>query len=125
MCVRIERLNESFEYDADKCFYDQIKDANSVKIKYTNEDFDKIKNFVDLLEDGLSKGIVPLLNVDVDYQSYIEGYKINKETSLLTKQSEVNKLISMLVLFQLNLDNKLSDISSDINRISTYAQKKA
>lgn len=125
MCIRIQHTQGSFEYDENQCFYEQMKNANSVKIKYAKEESKKITSFVQRLEDGLSKGVIPLITIDVDYDSYLKGYAIKKKLGSLAKRSEINKLISLLVLSQFTLDSKLKSIHEEIVRISNYAKKEA
>jgi hypothetical protein len=125
MCIQIQQQDVSFEYDENECFYEQMKKADLVKIKYAKEDSQKISNFVERLEDGLSKGVIPLIAIDVDYDSYLKGYAIKKKLGILARHSEINKLINLLVLSQFTLDSKLKSLHEEIVRISNYAKKEA
>lgn len=109
MCVKITTNNIEKHFDCDIPIESQVSNASSVKVEYRPDD-KEICKFLQEIDKCAKNGISLKINVKVDYNNYLEGFKFKKQINKAVKSININELIKLMVLSQSAADKKLKEL---------------
>ena len=110
MCITIVRSHEEVEFTPDEPLEYQVRGAKQVVINYKPED-SSIEKFMEQMDRIVKNGISCQMNIKVNNNSYLNGYKFERKLEQANKNIEVNELIKTLVSNHYETDKKLGEIS--------------
>lgn len=111
MCVQIMKNNKLEHFCCDTPIEMQILGSSEVIVEYYPED-KEVGKFLQEIEKCSKKGISLHMNVKVNYNGYLDGFKIKKKISKVQRDINVNEVIKLMVLAHSEADKRLEELVS-------------
>ena len=110
MCVKIIKDNITLDYDSKASFMSQVDGASEVLVNYQPND-KSIGKFLQELQKCADSGVEPKLNIRVDYNGFLSGYKVKKSLTKALNDISLNQIIKLMALSHSEADKRLEEIS--------------
>lgn len=111
MCVKFVSNEIERPYDSAKPLEDQVRVADQIVINY--EPFDAtLDKFVQEIERLAKTGTDVALNIKVNHNNNIVGFRLKKRVNKASNDITLNEIIKLMVLSQAEVDKKLGDLAN-------------
>ncbi len=114
MCVKIFKNQNEYKYDSNKSFDSQIEGSTQIVVSYEPND-KNIEHFLKEVQNCVLSGINPQLNIKVEYNNFLSGFKMKKTISKTLGDICLNEVIKMIVISQNEMDKKLEELANMCN----------
>lgn len=116
MSILIVKNEAEISYDADIPLEKQTSDCKEIVINYEPEDKD-IPRFLSEVERLSKMGIVTKLNIKVNHNDHVFGFKVKRRINKATNDITLNEIIRLMVLLHVETDKKLEDMINCLSRV--------
>jgi RNase P protein component len=102
------------DFVQDECLVDQLSNASMVLVGI--EDTQKADSFLSAIYNASNYAVLPPVQIKVDHKNTITGAKIARKAKQASKRVAIEWLVKEIIKQQVNLESKLNDIISIINK---------
>jgi hypothetical protein len=110
MCIKIIRNKEECLYDPEIPLEEQVRGAKQVVVNY-DPTGSATDTFVAQLERIVKSGINCQMNIKVNANNTLNGYRLERKIEQYSKEIDVNEIIHTLVKGQCQSDKILNEMS--------------
>lgn len=108
--MKILKENLEIKFDITAEFIPQVKNSTIV-VNYEPED-KEIAYFLNCMEQCVKLGINPEINLKVNYNGYLPGFKVKKQLKRAMNDIHINDIVKLMVFSQSIADKKLEELTS-------------